>query len=318
MVQKAELHVHLEGTIHPSVALQLAARHREQIDNLIDGEIYRWTDFTTFLKAYDTVAALVKTPEDYIDVTYDYAMRCAEAGVIYLEISASADHAKRIGCSYPTFIEALDEGLKLAEEKSGIISRLVVVGVRHLGPEKVYQSAQNLHRSPHPRVTGFGMAGDERMHHKKDFIKAFECAKEAEVGLTVHAGEFDGANSVEDALDHLSVSRIGHGVRAIESPATVERLVREKTVLEVSPGSNVALGLYPTYNDHPIKKLKDAGVKVTINSDDPPFFATSIGHEYTMAADMGFSDEEITDMTRTAIEAAFVDEPTRKHLLTLV
>lgn len=318
MVQKAELHVHLEGTVHPETARKLASRHNQRIDGLIDGEIYRWTDFSTFLKAYDTVAALVRTPEDYIDITCDYAMRCAEAGVIYLEISASADHADRIGCSYGTFIEALDEGLKMAEERSGIISRIVVVGVRHLGPEKVYRAAQNLHRTPHPRITGFGMAGDERLHRKRDFIKAFECAKEAEAGLTVHAGEFDGANSVEDALDHLQVSRIGHGVRAIENPETVERLAREGTVLEVSPSSNVALGVYPSLKQHPMKKLKDAGVKVTLNSDDPPFFATTIGREYEVAADMGFSDDEIREMTQTAIEAAFVDEPTRKRLLSMV
>jgi adenosine deaminase len=160
------------------------------------------------------------------------------------------------------------------------------------------------------------MAGEERMGRVADYARAFDIARDAGLGLTIHAGEVCGAFSVSDALDLVRPSRIGHGVRAIEDPALVERLAELGTVLEVCPGSNIALQVFPDFESHSLKALKAAGVRVCINSDDPPFFKTSLAREYDIAAEvMGFTDAEIDAMTRVAIEAAFVDEATRAALL---
>lgn len=153
----------------------------------------------------------------------------------------------------------------------------------------------------------------------RDFADAFRIAREAGLGLTAHAGELAGPQSVRDALDHFGVRRIGHGVRAIEDPALVERLVEEDIVLELCPGSNVALGLYPSIAQHPFRRLMEAGVRVTINSDDPPYFHTTLGREYDeLARVQGLGRGALLAATRTAIEAAFVDEATRTRLLARV
>jgi adenosine deaminase len=154
------------------------------------------------------------------------------------------------------------------------------------------------------------------MHHPRDFADAFRIAGEAGLGLTVHAGEFGGPESVRDALDHLGVSRIGHGVRAIEDPDLVRRIVDEDIVLELCTGSNIALGLYPDIASHPFRHLRDAGVRVTVSSDDPPYFGSSIGAEYGWLAEgQGLSHAALAQTTRTAIEVAFVDDETRRRLI---
>jgi adenosine deaminase len=193
---------------------------------------------------------------------------------------------------------------------------MIVVAVRHLGAERARATALKATRHRHPLVTGFGLAGDETMHHPRDFAPAFAIAADAGLGLTAHAGELAGPQSVTAALDHLGVKRIGHGVRAIEDPALVERLAAEGIVLELCPSSNVALKLYPDVAHHPFRRLMEAGVRVTINSDDPPYFHTSLGGEYeALARDQGLDDAALRTATRTAIEAAFVDEATRARLL---
>lgn len=157
------------------------------------------------------------------------------------------------------------------------------------------------------------------MGRVSDYARAFDIARDAGLGLTIHAGEVCGAFSVSDALDLVRPSRIGHGVRAIEDRDVVARLVELGTVLEVCPGSNIALGVYPDFEHHPLRQLKEAGVRVCINSDDPPFFHTSLDREYEIASQlMRFSDAEINVMTRTAIEAAFVEEDVRARLLSQI
>ena len=182
--------------------------------------------------------------------------------------------------------------------------------------EKVEAAAKLASAKPHPLITGFGMAGDERIGHPSDFTRAFDIARDGELGITCHAGEFGGADSVEAALDYLKPDRIGHGVRAIEHPALVRRLAESGTVLEVCPVSNLVLGVFPSVEAHPLRQLVDAGCKVTLNSDDPPHFHTTLENEYAVASEaFGFDDTALAGFTRTAIEAAFVDGDTRARLL---
>ncbi len=277
---------------------------------------YIWEDFTSFLKAYDFAASLFRSPEDYVLLTETHFRNIAAQNAIYGEVFASPDHAARIGCSYNTLIEAISEGIRLASSNTGIEGRIIVTGVRHVGVDAVENAARLTVDNPHPLVTGFGMAGDERIGTPADFARAFDIARDGGLALTVHAGEFGGADSVRNALDHLKVSRIGHGVRAIEDGDLVRRLADEAITLEICPVSNVFLKVYEDFAHHPFPALEKAGCDVTLNSDDPPHFHSNLEREYDVAANsFGYDDETLLGFTRNAINAAFVDGDTRKRLL---
>lgn len=315
-MKKAELHCHIEGAAPPALALAQAEKYGVDPTTFMRDGTYAWSDFAEFIKAYDRVAALFRTEEDYALLTETYLRELAAVDTIYSEIIVSPDHGDRIGLGADTYLSGITAGIEAAKASTGIEARIIVTGERHFGPESVIAAAEYAARSNNPLVTGFNMAGEERMGRVADYARAFDIAREAGLGLTIHAGEVCGAFSVTDALDLVKPARIGHGVRAIEDPELVRRLVDLGTVLEVCPGSNIALKVFPDFASHPLKKFHEAGVKVCINSDDPPFFGTSLAQEYDWASsEFGFTDAEIDGMTRTAIEAAFVDEETRARLL---
>lgn len=315
-LKKAELHCHLEGAVPPALALSQAEKYGVATDAFLRGGAYVWHDFTSFLAAYDAVAALFRTEDDYALLTQIYLDALADAGAVYSELFVSPDHAETVGLGADPYVAGISRGIEAAKARSGIECRMVVVGLRHRGPERVEWAARFAAQSRNRLITGFNMAGEERMGAVADFTRAFDMARDAGLGITVHAGELCGASSVRDAVDLLRPARIGHGVRAIEDAGLVTRLADEGIVLEVCPGSNVALGLFSDFSTHPLRRLHAAGVRVTLNSDDPPFFQTSLKREYEVAsAAMGFGEEELDGMTRTAVEAAFVDEETRARLL---
>lgn len=313
---KAELHCHIEGAVSPKLALKQADKYGLKIDHIVKGTHYEWHDFSSFIKAYDTVANLFKSEDDYALLAETYLTSIAQEGAIYSEIFVSPDHALSAGLDSQAYFEGLAAGIDAANAKTGIITRMIIIGVRHLGPEIVEKAAQIAASRPHPYITGFGMAGDERFGHVADYTRAFDIARDAGLGITIHAGELVGAQSVRDALDHVSPSRIGHGVRAIEDHSLVQRLADEQIVLEVCPGSNIALGVFDKIGNHPIQTLKEAGVITTLSSDDPPFFATSLGAEYHQIAEaFDFTEQEMAQFTKNSIKAAFVDKDIKQKLL---
>lgn len=319
MLPKAEIHCHIEGAADPQLVLQQARKYNVDVSDIITDGAFVWSNFTEFLKCYDGAAALFRTAEDYALLAETYLTQLAADGCIYSEVFISTDHARMIGISERDYIDGLAEGMIRAKDKHGIEARMIATGLRHQGPESVLRAATYIAENPHPLVTGFGMGGDERMHHPKDLAPGFEVAREAGLGITSHAGELDGAHSVRDTLTYIKPSRIGHGVRAIEDPDLVRELADNQIVLECCPGSNISLSIFPSFQEHPFMALRDAGVPVTLNSDDPPHFHTSLAREYDIAAtEFGLSEGELRDITRTAIKAAFVDEDTRTELLNKV
>ncbi|MCP4317422.1 MAG: adenosine deaminase [Hyphomicrobiales bacterium] len=313
---KAEIHCHIEGAASTALVRSQAEKYGVDVDHIIDGARFKWVDFSSFLGAYDIAAALFRTEEDYALLSQTYLESIAAEGAIYSEVFISPDHARIAGLSPEAYVNGLGEGIRRANSSHGIEGRLIVTCVRHFDAEAAIDVARFAAARPHPTITGFGMGGDERIGSHADFVRAFDIARDAGLGITTHAGELAGPESVRDALEHVRPSRIGHGVRSIEDPALVEHLANEGIVLEVCPGSNVSLSVFKGFDDHPLTALRDAGVKVTLNSDDPPYFGTSLGAEYAIAQDaFGLSDEELRETTRTALEAAFVDEETRAGLL---
>lgn len=315
-VPKVELHCHIEGAAPPDLVRAKAALHGVDIAGLFDeAGGYAWSDFTAFIAAYDRVAAVFRTEEDYADLAEAYLVASAGEGVIYTEVFVSPDHARRQGIPYLAYLGGVAEGMRRAERSHGIVGRIIPLIERHFGPETAVEAARTAVRHLIPEVVGFGMAGDERMHRPADFAPAFAIAAEAGLPLTCHAGEVCGAEMVRATLDAIPVRRIGHGVRAIEDADLVRRLADEGIVLECCPGSNIALAVFPDFASHSFPALRAAGVKVTLNADDPPFFHTTMGREYAIAADhFGCTAADLLAITRTAIDAAFCDEATKARL----
>jgi adenosine deaminase len=318
MVPKAELHLHLEGAAGPDLVRRLAARHGAALpETLFDAAgRFAWTDFLDFLRVYDIASSFIRTAADYEAVTYDYLVASAAEGAIYVELMSSPQHAAMAGLSYEGHLDGIAAGIVRARAETGIEARIVVTCVRQFGVEAAVMVARRTVRHPHPLVTGFGMGGDEEGFPPGPYLRAFRIAhEEAGLGCTIHAGEAAGPESVWAAID-LPVQRIGHGVRAIEDEALVAELADRDLVLEVCPTSNIATGVYAVYSDHPFRRLIDAGVRVTLASDDPPYFGTSIGREYAVAGQFfGMDEVALRRVTRHAVEAAFVDPPTRAALL---
>lgn len=311
-----ELHCHLEGAAYPALVRERMAARGQPMPAISRDDLYHWDDFTDFLAVYDQVAAAFQTAADYAALTYDYLTRLARDGAIYAEFFISPDHAAMVGLNYGDMLSGIAKGVARAEADFAITCRLIAICLRHKGPERALRTATLIAEHPHPLVTGFGMAGDERRYETRDFAPAFARARQAGLGLTAHAGEWGGAQTVRETLDHLGVSRIGHGVQAIDDPDLVKRLVAERIHLEICPGSNIALRVYPDYQAHPVKPLHDAGVSFSLSSDDPPFFATSLGAEYrAFASHTGLGRAALFTLSRAALQAAFLDAPTRQRLM---
>jgi adenosine deaminase len=313
----AELHVHLEGTAPPALIQKLAARNGLTVPEGVfkDADTFAWVDFLDFLRTYDLAASVIRTPEDYRDITYEYLTACAREGAIYVELIASPDHAASVGLSDADHYAGIAAGIDDARAATGIEARILVAAIRNFGVEAAVDIARRHAEERHPYVVGFNLAGDEAGYPPAQFREAYEIAAGSGLGCTVHAGEHAGPDSVREALA-LPVSRLSHGVRAIEDPGLVEQIVEREIVLEACPTSNIATFVYPSYEAHPLRKLHEAGVKLTLGSDDPPYFGCSIGGEYAVARErFGFEEGELRSITRTAVRASFADDAAKGALL---
>jgi adenosine deaminase len=313
---KAELHVHLEGTATPELVQRLALRNGIPLPERLLNEHgrFHYGDFLDFLRAYDLAASVIKTGEDYRDITYEYLCACGREGAIYVELTASPDHAQMMGMSHAEHIGGIAQGIDDARETCGIEGRILISAVRNFGVERALAVAAYAAEEAHPYVVGFSMAGDEANFPIGDYAEAYAIAAAAGLGCTVHAGEWAGPNSVRAALA-LPVTRIDHGVRAIEEAALVDELAARRIVLNTCPTSNVVLGVFPGFDEHPLPQLRDAGVRLTLGSDDPPYFGATIGGEYQVCFErLGFSVQDLSAVTLTAIDAAFCDEELKAAL----
>lgn len=315
---KAELHLHLEGAAPPAFIRGLSKEKGIDISGIFDARGgYAYRDFAQFLQVYEAACTTLQTPEDFHRLTLAVLEDRARDGVVYAETFVSPDFCGGgdLG-AWREYLQAIDEAAQEAQRTLGITLRGIVTVIRHFGPEKARATALCAAETRGAFLTGFGIAGDESAGHPRDFTWAFDCAREAGLRLTAHAGEWGGAQSVRDALDYLKVERIGHGVQAIDDLALVDRLAEDRIVLEVCPGSNVTLGVYPSFEKHPIGRLRDREVRVTISTDDPPFFHTTLTREYEVLAGVfGWTEEDFRAMNADAMHAAFCDDATRNRIL---
>ena len=338
---KATLHEHIEGTVTPEMATKLAQRHHVKLpDDFImkDGQYdkadfpngryaYDESDFWAFINTYDSVADMMRTPQDYYDVTEDYLSKNANEGGVYVELILSPMHmatevnpetgkGELSAPRYKAMMDAITKAAEEVKEETGLETRFIATGVRNLGAENVKEVAEFIRDNPHPLVTGFGIAGNEQAGKFDDFAEALSIAKGAGLKLALHAGEICGPESIKDAV-RLGASRVGHGVSAPQDPALMKELAEKGIMVEVCPTSNRILvnDLKGDLANHPARKLYDAGIKISLNPDDGGIFGTHTGKEHRISAEkFGFSKAEMYDITLCAIECSFADVATRKKI----
>lgn len=305
--------MHLEGTLTANHVREMRQAAGEAFGNSTPVANH-WRGLADFLTAYDDAASFLREAEQYEDLAYAYLTSVAADGCIYVELTVSPDHAEASGVAADDYLAAVARGIERARESEGIDSRIIVTAVREHGPRSALRLAQSVDDAAHPLVVGFGLAGDESVS-PLPYAAAFAVAHNAGLGCTVHAGESMGPASVREALA-AGADRIGHGTRSMEDPDLLSELARRNIPLECCLSSNVALGVVASVESHPLPAFIAAGIPVTLSSDDPGFFATSLANEYRLArTNLGLSTAELAEISATAISVAFADEDTKRRLL---
>jgi aminodeoxyfutalosine deaminase len=318
---KVELHVHLEGAVRPETLRELSQRKsqlRQKVGEWISerrAQHYRYGSFQHFLVAFGIVSLLLEKPEDYALATTRLIEWLAEQNVRYAEITFAAGVVLWKKQSVEAVFEAAAAAAEEAGPRAGVRVRWMFDAVRHFGPDHVREA---LCWAGHYRprgVVAFGIGGNEERGPARLFPDIFREARDLGLHTVAHAGEACGPESIRDAIELLGAERIGHGLTAIRDPQVVALLRERQIALEVCPTSNVAMGLIARFEDHPLPKLVEAGLVVTLNSDDPAMFGTSLQEEFQEAARcFRFSRETLTGLCLNAARASFLSDDEKREL----
>lgn len=310
-VPKAELHLHIEGTLEPELAFELAARNGVELPYADTDELreaYRFEDLQSFLDLYYELMAVLRTEQDFADLANAYLARAAAQGVRHAEIFFDPQaHTKR-GVELGTVVEGLWRALGRSTAEHGVSTRLIMCFLRDDSAE----SAMATLRAAEPyldRITGVGLDSAEVGHPPVKFREVYEAAAALGLRRVAHAGEEGPPAYITEALDVLGVERVDHGLRCVEDPALVERLVRERVPLTLCPLSNVRLRTVDTLADHPLPAMLDAGLMCTVNSDDPAYFGGYAGDNFdAVSRTLGLTDERLRDLARNSFLASFLED----------
>jgi adenosine deaminase len=313
---KTELHIHIEGTLEPELLLDLAARNGLELpfeDVEAAHAAYNFTDLQSFLDILYRGAAVLQTPADFYDLMSAYLRRAAADGVRHAEIFFDPQTHTQRGVGFPVFMEGFRSAI--ADAKPGITADLIMCFLRHLSGEEAVATL----REAEPHLEGIiavGLDSTEIGRPAELFAEAFSRARDLGLRAVAHAGEEGPPGNITAALDVLGVERIDHGVRSVEDWEVVRRLGAEGIPLTMCPISNVALKVVDRIEDHPLPMLIEAGVKVTVNSDDPAYFGGYVGDNYqALAEGLGFGAEQLVALARNSIEASFLDTARKAELL---
>lgn len=312
---KAELHLHIEGSLEPEMMFELARRNGVALpwDSVeATRAAYAFSDLQSFLDLYYAGAAALIQERDFFDLAMAYFERAHADGVVHAELFFDPQTHTARGIAFETVLDGLERACGEAQARWGISSRLILCFLRHLSEEDGLATLQQA--LPHlARIHGVGLDSSEKGHSPSKFVRLFARCRELGLHIVAHAGEEGPPAYIVEALDLLGVERIDHGVRAVEDPALMARLAREQVALTVCPLSNVKLCVFPRLEQHNLKQLLDAGLKVTINSDDPAYFGGYIAQNYVdTARALGLSRVELKRIARNSLEASFVPEALRQ------
>jgi len=315
---KAELHVHLEGTLEPDLLLELAARHHVTLPYRSPAEVraaYRFTDLQSFLELYQANQEVLRDEEDFRRLTLAYLERADADGVRHAEVFFDAQAHTARGVPLGAVIEGIGAGLAEGEELYGISARLLMCFLRDRGAAEAERTLDEA-LTHVDWIDGVGLDSAERGYPPAEFITVFARARSHGLAAVAHAGEEGPAAYVREALDTLHVRRIDHGVHAVDDPALVERLRRSRVALTMCPLSNVRLGVVRRLEEHPLKRLLDAGVLVTVNSDDPAYFGGYlVDNLVAVRRALGLRRRDLVRLARNSVEASLLDDVERRRLL---
>jgi len=322
---KAELHLHLEGTILPSTLVELSARNDAIPMKLREAKShYRFDDFTSFIEGFKAVTRRLINPEDYELTAWRMMQQLAKQGVVHAEVYIS------VGVIYmwrnfdPRALEPIFAALERARERGerelGLSLYWIFDAVRHFTveeAERVFRKAAEM-RPHYPSIIGIGLGGDERRAGSEPFRAHYARAGQAGLRLTNHAGETTGPDAIWEALA-IGSERIGHALSAIQDAALIEELKTRSIALELNPTSNVRTGVCASFADHPLRRYFDEGLLVTLNSDDPAFFGSDLANEYLLAHTVqGFTRDELRQLAANSIRASFLPEPAKAEYLSRI
>ncbi len=318
---KVELHLHLEGGAPPSFIAGLAKEKNIDIAGIFDERgHYVYRDFDHFLKVYEAACTTLQGPEDFRRLVLAVLEESAANGVVYSETFLSPDFCGGGDvAAWRDYLAAITDAADIAQRTIGITLKGIITCIRHFGPEQAKTAARCAAETKGDFITGFGMAGAELVGRPKDYAYSFDMAREAGLRITCHAGEWGGPDMVADTIRDLAPERIGHGINAYKDLVLVDKIAEQGIVLEVCPGSNVFLGAVKSWKDHPISPLMNRGVKVTVSTDDPPFFNTTMTAEFDMLhRTFDWDDGVFRDLNKVALDAAFCDASTKDRIAKLL
>jgi adenine deaminase len=315
---KAELHIHIEGSLEPEMMFELAKRNGVALRYASAEEARRAYDFgdlQSFLDLYYEGMQVLLHEQDFYDLTWSYLQKVSEQNVRHAEIFFDPQAHTGRGVPFETVISGIHRALVDAERQLSISSKLIMCFLRHLSAK---EAMETLHDSLpfRERIVGVGLDSSEIGHPPRDFKTVFDRAREDGLLTVAHAGEEGPPEYIWQALDDLKVSRIDHGVRCTEDPKLVERLREEQIPLTVCPLSNVKLRVFDTIQDHNLKRMLDFGLRVTLNSDDPAYFGGYVDENFYAAQEgLHLSRDDVYELTKNSFEASFLDAESKQRLL---
>jgi adenosine deaminase/aminodeoxyfutalosine deaminase len=317
LLPKAELHLHLEGAIDAATLLELKHRHGQSGSLAEVEKLYRYPDFDAFLMAFKAVTEHLRLPEDYELISYGLMQQLKEENILHAEIYVSVGVCLWRNQDFPAIFEGLERGRQRGERDFGISVLWIFDAVRHFGAEAAQRVFELAVRYRDRNVIAVGIGGDEQRAKPELFRDSYAYAADNGLHLTAHAGETAGPESIWGAIN-LRAERIGHGLTAAQDSDLLEELAQRQVPIEICITSNLRTGCCKTVSEHPVKQYFDHGLMITLNTDDPAMFGTTLSHEYQLAQQaFGFTDEHLRELARNSFEASFLPAEKKLEFLNL-
>ena len=315
---KAELHLHIEGSLEPELMFRLAKKNQIEIPYKDIEDVrnaYNFTNLQTFLNIYYAGANVLITQDDFYDLTWEYILKCVEDNVIHTEIFFDPQTHTARGVAFETVLTGIKRALADAKAQYGITSCIIMCFLRHLSQEEAFETLEQALPFKDD-IIGVGLDSSELGNPPSKFIEVFKKAKEEGFKLVAHAGEEADFSYIYEALDLLDISRIDHGVQSIKSAELMQRLKDEQMPLTVCPNSNIELRVFDNYKAHNIKELLDYGLNITVNSDDPAYFKGYINQNFiNISENLPLTEDDIITLVKNSFRSSFINDELKQQYL---
>jgi adenine deaminase len=315
---KAELHLHIEGSLEPERLFELSKRNGVSIPfDSVEAvrAAYQFSNLQDFLDIYYQGMNVLRTRQDFFDLTMDYLEKCRDENVVHVEIFFDPQAHLERGIAFPTMVGGICDALEKGRSQFGISHRLIMSFLRHLSEEEGFRIL-DIAKSHKTRIFGVGLDSSELGHPPSKFERLYAASRQAGFHIVAHAGEEGPPEYVREAIDLLTIERIDHGNRAMEDPELVREIVERGLALTVCPLSNLKLRVVTDLKHHPLKRMLDAGLKATVNSDDPAYFGGYITDNFLQVAEaLSLDAADLKQLARNAFDASFLDDETKQNHL---